>query len=116
MEKSLHTFLTRVKPRLRHQAALPATEEIRLRALVHRETRNRRHVIAIARAAMILAPSGRLGVAKQIGPGEAATVASFGAAKAAKIFFGPIRARAVRAVSLLVIDALYFKRLMQAVP
>jgi hypothetical protein len=42
--------------------------------------------------------------------------ADFSAAQAAEVLFRPIRARAVKAVSFLVIDSLPFEAVMQAIP
>lgn len=65
-------------------------------------------LLAIGSAAIIFAPRGFLRIAEQIQARDVIMVAHFTAAQAAEIALCPIRASAVTAVGLFVVDALHF--------
>lgn len=100
----------------RRKVALPVASEIDARLRAHRQRRDPVHLFAIRHAAMILAPGRLLRIAKQIGSGDVVVMADLGAAKAAEIALSIVRASAVFAISLLMIDALHFEAGVEAIP
>jgi hypothetical protein len=89
--------------------ALPVTRKINARLPIQSEVGNLANLLAIGYAAVIFAPRRLLRVTQEIGTGDMVMMTGFRATQAGEIAFRPIRASAVEAVSLLVIDAAHFK-------
>jgi hypothetical protein len=73
-------------------------------------------LLAIGHAAVILTPSGLLGVPQEVRAGDMVVVADFSAAHPREKFLCPIRASAVEALGFLMIYALHFKAGMKIIP
>jgi hypothetical protein len=83
---------------------LPVSDEVGAYLFMHCQPCKQAHLIAIGNPAMIFAPRTLLRVAKQVVARDMVIVTSFRAPQAAEIFLGPIRARAIGAVCLLMVD------------
>jgi hypothetical protein len=83
---------------------LPVASEIYRPLHLHRQTRKAGHFVAIRDAAVIFALRSLLGVPEQVGASDMMVVADLAATHAAEKLLCPVRASAVEAVGLLMVD------------
>lgn len=95
---------------------MPVAAEVNRRSAPHGQARNAEDLIAIADAAQVFTPGGFLGVAKQIRPGNVVVMAKLAATQARKVGLRAIRAGAVYAEAILMVDPLHRKAVVQRVP
>lgn len=95
---------------------LPIAGEVRAGLLLHRKAGEALNMLAVGHAAVILAPRGFLRVAEKILAGDAVMMADLSATQAREIGLGVVRAGAVRAVSLLMVDPAHFEASVQRIP
>jgi hypothetical protein len=74
------------------------------------------HLFAIRHAAVILAPSAFLSIAKEIGARDVVMMANLRAAQPGEVRLRLIGARAIEAVGFLAINPSHFEILMEAIP
>jgi hypothetical protein len=96
--------------------SLPIPGEINARRAAQGEPGNPEHLLAIRHAAVILAQSAFLRVAKQIDTANMVMMPNFSAADTAEILLGGVRAGSVGAVSLLMVDPLHLVLAVQPLP
>jgi len=95
---------------------LPVPDEVGRGPLAEGKGGQAAHLVPIGHAAVIFPPRGFLSVAEEVGAGDVVMVPGFGAAEAAEILLSKVRARAVLAVGLAVIDPLHLESGMQGIP
>lgn len=88
----------------------PVSAEIDARIVLHNKSDEGLESPAIARSSKIAAPASLKGVTCGVNAGDVVTMPALSAAQAAEKFIRAIHAKAVEAVSLLMIDALCWKR------
>jgi len=86
---------------------LPIPAEIDARLVRHRQGHDAVNLAAIRIAAMILAPGGFLREPREVRAGNVVVMADFAAPHPAEKALRPIRARAVQAVSLGMVDPVH---------
>ena len=95
---------------------MPVAAEVNRRPAPHGQASNAEDLIAIADAAQVFTPGGFLGIAKQIRPGNVVVMAKLAATQAGKVGLRAIRAGAVYAEAILMVDPLHRKAVVQRVP
>jgi len=96
--------------------SLPIAGEVHGLAALQGQCGNPVYLIPIAYSAIVLTPWGLLRISEQVCSSDMVVNANCSPAQAAEILFGLVRAGTVKAISLLMIDALHFKPFMQVIP
>jgi len=100
----------------RHPVPLPVPHEVRAGPLAQGKAGQAAHLVPIAHPAVIFPPGSFLSVAEEVGSRDMVMVPGFGAAEAAEILLGEVRASAVLAVGFSVIDPLHLEGRMKGIP
>jgi hypothetical protein len=95
---------------------LPITSKIDRRARPQRQPDRAGYLIPIAHPAVVLAPSGLLGVTDQVWTGDMMVMPNFAAPHAGEKRLSAIRVNAIQRISFLVIDPVHFVTSVQIVP